>query len=59
MHCDNCAKRVIIALKNLDGINDVKVSLENKQVTIDSDESIDKKIIIEKIEDLGFNVIDF
>lgn len=39
MSCGGCAINVAGALKAIDGVNDAHVSLENKQATVDYDES--------------------
>lgn len=54
MHCEGCVKRVTEGLAKA-GMT-ASVSLEEKIVTIDGEESIREKAI-EEIEDLGFEVI--
>ena len=39
MSCGGCAINVCGALKAVEGVNDAHVSLENKQATVDFDES--------------------
>ena len=58
MSCNHCKMSVEKALGNIDGINEVKVSLENKNAIIKSSIEIDDNKIIEAIEEEGFKVID-
>lgn len=39
MSCGGCAINVAGALKAIDGVNDAHVSLENREATVDFDES--------------------
>ena len=56
MMCNNCKARVEKVLNQIDGIEDVKVSLENKNAIIKTNKEIDNNLIIEAIEDIGFTV---
>ena len=58
MSCNHCKMSVEKALGNIDDINEVKVSLENKNAIIKSSIEIDDNKIIEAIEEEGFKVID-
>lgn len=55
MHCEGCVKRVKEGLANV-GIQ-AEVSLEEKTVDFEGDESLKAKVI-EEIEDLGFEVVE-
>lgn len=55
MHCEGCVKRVTEGLKAA-GIA-AAVSLENKTVSFEGDESAVKTVVSE-IEDLGFEVVE-
>ena len=58
MSCAHCVSAVEGAVKNLSGVETVKVSLDNKSATVDFDEtklSVDN--IKEAIEDQGFDVV--
>ncbi len=58
MHCEGCSKRLTKILSNVDGVNTVKVSLENKLADIEYDETIAKlEDFYEAIEDAGFEVV--
>lgn len=53
-HCENAVKKAVGAL---DGVNSVEVSLENKTVAVDYDDSkVDLKDIKEAIDDQGYEV---
>lgn len=56
MMCENCKKRVEAALKRQEGIEDVKVSLEEKKAEILLNKDIDNESLKELIEDLGYDV---
>ena len=59
MHCEGCSNRLTKVLKNLDGVNDAKVSLEDKRPDIQYDESpISLDEIKHAIVDAGFEAID-
>lgn len=58
MHCDGCSKRLTKVLSNIEGVNTVEVSLENKLADIKYDENIAKiEDFYEAIEDAGFEVV--
>ena len=56
MQCNHCKMSVEKALKELDGVLSVEVSLENKQAKIESQKEISNDDIKEKIIDAGFEV---
>lgn len=56
MSCGHCEKAVINALKELEGVLDVKVNLQSKEVTVEGN-NLEDNIIKEKIEDAGYEVI--
>ena len=56
MVCEGCEKRVENALKTTNGVNEVIAKHESGIVTIKADNEIEKNVIEEKIEDLGFEV---
>ena len=59
MRCNHCTSAVNDGLSALSGVNEVIVSLEEKQATITYDETVaNKEIFINTIEDLGFEVIE-
>lgn len=55
MHCAGCSTRLERILNNLEGVEEAKVSLEEKQATIKFDETkTNIENIKETIEDAGF-----
>lgn len=59
MTCNHCKMSVENALKRLDGVNSAEVSLENKNVTVEFDNSkIGLDALKEAIDDTGFDVAD-
>lgn len=58
MYCEGCSKRLTKVLSNVEGVNMVDVSLENKLADIEYDEAIAKlEDFYEVIEDAGFEVV--
>lgn len=58
MSCKHCSKRVEDSLLSLNGIKKVKVNLENKEAIITLDQLIDAATLKEKIEELGFKLLE-
>lgn len=55
MHCTGCSTRLERVLNNLEGVEEAKVSLEEKQTTIKFDETkTNIENIKEAIADAGF-----
>lgn len=55
MHCTGCSTRLEKVLNNVDGVEDAKVSLEEKKADIKYDETqVSEKDLIEAVEDAGF-----
>lgn len=55
MHCTGCSTRLEKVLNNVDGVEDAKVSLEEKKADIKYDETqVSEKELIEALEDAGF-----
>ena len=58
MHCEGCSKRLTKVLSNVEGVNTVEVSLENKLEDIEYDDTVAKLAdFYEAIEDAGFEVV--
>ena len=58
MTCEHCVETVTKAVNSLDGISQVSVDLDKKQVTVDFDDSrTDMDAISSKIVEVGFEVI--
>lgn len=56
MSCGGCASKIQNNLKNNEAISDIKVSLEEKTVTIEGDDSLSNMGLKKEIEELGFSV---
>ena len=56
MVCGGCEKRVVNALSTIDGVKEVMADHTNGTVLVKADQEIDKDMVKEKIEDLGFEV---
>ncbi len=56
MMCGGCENRVQNALKTIDGVEEVKADHITGTVTVTLNKEIDKSIIEEKIEDIGYEV---
>lgn len=55
MHCTGCSTRLEKVLNNVDGVEEAKVSLEEKKADIKYDETqVSEKELIEAVEDAGF-----
>ncbi len=57
MMCNHCKMHVEEALKELKGVEDVKVSLEDKNAVITSQGEISDKEIKDTIEDVGYEAV--
>jgi copper chaperone len=56
MSCQHCVMAVTKALSSIDGISDVKVSLEKAEASFDEVKPVDKAIIKERIKKAGFDI---
>ncbi len=56
MVCNGCENRIQNALKSVDGIEEVLADYKQELVTIKTNLEIDRNVIYEKIEDIGFEV---
>ena len=56
MVCGGCEKRIVNSLSSIEGVNEVIANHNNGTVIIKANEKIEKQIIKEKIEDLGFEI---
>ena len=56
MACSGCENRIINALKNILGVEDVVANHVTGIVRVTSKDSLSEEILKEKIEDLGYEV---
>lgn len=57
MSCQHCVKAVEQALRELDGISNVKVSLEDKNAVFETTGSTSMEQIKQAIADAGYRVV--
>ena len=57
MVCHGCENRIKNALSQIEGVNKVNADHEKGIVTIKTKDNLDLNLIYEKINDLGFEVI--
>ena len=59
MHCEGCVNRLTKVLKGLDGVEDAKVSLQNKNAEIEyDDDKLELDDIEQAVSDAGFEAIE-
>ena len=57
MSCGHCSKRVEEALKSVNGVKSVKVSLEEKKADVVLKNDIDNDVLKKAVEEVGFEVV--
>ena len=58
MTCGHCVETVTQAISSIDGVSQVSVDLEKKQVSVDFDESrTDMDAVSSKVTEVGFEVV--
>lgn len=57
MTCQHCMAAVTKALSSIEGIDNVSVDLESGEATFEENIPVDPRIIREKIEDEGYEII--
>lgn len=57
MSCGHCSKRVEEALKSVNGVKAVSVSLEEKKAEVVIKENVSDDALKTAVEDIGFEVI--
>ncbi|MEI7668178.1 MAG: heavy metal-associated domain-containing protein [Erysipelotrichaceae bacterium] len=56
MSCMHCVHHVSAAIKEVKGVNDVKVSLENKSAVVNADESVSFNQLKTAVEEAGYHL---
>ncbi|MGZ3594697.1 MAG: heavy-metal-associated domain-containing protein [Syntrophales bacterium] len=56
MTCNHCVMAVTKALKEIDGISNVKVDLQRAEATFDEVKPVDMKVVKERIGKAGYEV---
>ena len=57
MMCMHCSGRVEKALKELEGVTDVAVNIENKTAQVSMDKEISNDVLQKAITDQGYEVV--
>lgn len=58
MGCQHCVNRITEALSAIDGVEVLEVSLEDKSATVDVDESVADEVLMDAIDEEGFEPIE-
>ncbi len=58
IECMGCENRIKNAVSSIEGVEKVEASHETGKVTVMMNENVSEDAIKEKIEDIGFTVID-
>lgn len=56
MSCNHCVMAVTKALNEIQGVSDVNVDLEKGQATFEREESVDRKLVEQRIEQAGYEI---
>lgn len=56
MHCGGCESRIQNSVGEIEGVESVTANHKEGNVKITLNKDIDKKVIVETIEDIGFEV---
>lgn len=57
MVCGGCENRIKNVIKNIDGVQNVMANHNTGKVTITLNKDVKKEILIEAIEDIGFEIV--
>lgn len=57
MMCEGCENRVKNSLKNIEGVKEVTADHNTGNVTVNANDEVSKELIIETIEDIGYEVV--
>ena len=58
MSCQHCVASVTKALSEIDGVIDIKVSLENGEATFNEASPVPKQTLKDAISKIGFEVVE-
>ena len=56
MSCEHCVRRVEKALKEIDGITEVKVILEDNKAVVETTGQVEDKDLVDAVSDAGYTV---
>ncbi|RKO67200.1 heavy-metal-associated domain-containing protein [Desulfofundulus salinus] len=57
MSCNHCKAAVERALKQIDGVKDVFVDLDNKRAMVTHDPKVTMEVLARAVEKAGYNVL--
>ena len=57
MTCNHCVHHVTVALNEVEGVKDVKVSLAEKSVLINSEDSVNFETLRSAVEEVGYKLV--
>ncbi len=58
IECGGCENRIKNAVSSIEGVEKIEASHETGKVTVMMNENVSEDAIKEKIEDIGFTVVD-
>ncbi len=57
MTCDHCVHHVTMALSEVEGVKDVKVSLVEKSALVNSEDSVQFETLKAAVEEAGYKLV--
>lgn len=57
MTCGHCEQAVATELSKVAGVTSVAVDLDTKQVIVDSESPVDWKVIVDAVDEAGFDAV--
>ena len=57
MTCDHCVRHVNTALLEVEGVKDVKVSLQEESVLVNSDANVQFETLKKAVEEAGYELV--
>ena len=57
MHCQHCMMKVNQSLATLPGVSNIKVDLMEEHATFDAENTVDAKLVEQKIQAAGFTFL--
>ena len=57
MSCGHCSKRVEDALKSVNGVKSVKISIEEKKADLILKNDVENNVLKNAVEEVGFEVV--
>jgi copper chaperone len=57
MTCNHCVHHVTVALNEVEGVKDVKVSLAEKSVLVNAEDSVSFETLKSAVEEAGYKLV--